>query len=184
MVERVRETATKQLTTQKERATDVVGGVAEALRQSTGHLRGQQHTVIAEYVEKAAEQIDRFSTQVRERDVRELMNDVQDFARRRPAVFMGSAFALGLVGARFLKSSRDQEDHWQRGTFGHSTRRTTGTGVPPSQAAIVGSGAARSGSEARDAGISADVSNESSASRSGSATSRTRRTTGTRIEGS
>jgi len=35
-----------------------------------------------------------------------LLADVQQLARRQPAVFIGSAFELGLVGARFLKSSQ------------------------------------------------------------------------------
>jgi hypothetical protein len=35
-----------------------------------------------------------------------LIDDVEDFARREPAVFIGGAIAIGLVAARFLKSSR------------------------------------------------------------------------------
>ena len=44
---------------------------------------------------------------------------MQRFARRQPAVFIGSAFALGLVGARFLKSSRQQNEY----EFGSESRR-------------------------------------------------------------
>jgi len=32
---------------------------------------------------------------------------VQRFARKQPALFVGSAFAIGVIGARFLKSSND-----------------------------------------------------------------------------
>jgi len=31
--------------------------------------------------------------------------DVERFARREPAIFLGAAFAIGLIGGRFLKSS-------------------------------------------------------------------------------
>jgi hypothetical protein len=40
--------------------------------------------------------------------VRELIEDAQRFARRQPAVFLGLSFGLGLLGARFLKSSPPQ----------------------------------------------------------------------------
>jgi hypothetical protein len=45
---------------------------------------------------------------------------VEDFARRNPAVFLGGAFALGLVGARFIKSSghRAERERWERGEVG------------------------------------------------------------------
>jgi hypothetical protein len=102
---RVRERATAQLSTQKERATDGLGTVAQAVRQSAQHLRENKQDSIAQYVEKAGDQIDRLSTQLRNRDVGELVNEVQRFARRQPALFVGSAFALGVIGARFLKSS-------------------------------------------------------------------------------
>jgi hypothetical protein len=106
---RVRERATAQLSTQKDRATDGLGSVAQAVRQSTQQLRDNKHESIAQYVGKAADQIDRLSTQLRNRDVNDLVNDVQHFARRQPALFVGSAFAIGVIGARFMKSSSDNQ---------------------------------------------------------------------------
>jgi hypothetical protein len=107
IMDRVRERAAAQLSTQKDRATDGLGSVAQAVRQSTQHLRDNKQDAIAQYVDKAADQIDRFSTQLRNRDVGELVNEVQRFARKQPALFVGSAFAIGVIGARFLKSSSD-----------------------------------------------------------------------------
>ena len=60
IVDRVRERATAQLSSQKDRATDGLGSVAQAVRQSTKHLRDNKQDAIANYVEKAADQIDRF----------------------------------------------------------------------------------------------------------------------------
>src|SRR6478672_9709062 len=97
IADRVRDSAVAQLSSQKDRATDGIGSVVAAVRQSTGQLRDQQHETIAKYVEQAADQIDRFTQRLREKDVRELVNDAQRLARRQPAVFIGSAFALGLV---------------------------------------------------------------------------------------
>jgi hypothetical protein len=111
IVSRVKESATAQLTTQKDRGTDALGSVAQAVRSSTQKLREENHGAIAGYVERAADQIEDWSRRLREKDVDDLFTDVHRLARRQPAVFIGSAFALGLVGARFLKSSRQQNQY-------------------------------------------------------------------------
>jgi hypothetical protein len=108
MMQRVRNSATAQLSQQKERATDGLGSVAQAVRQSTQQLREQQHDTIAQYIEQAANQLERLSTRLKEKDVAEILDDAQRFARQRPALFIGSAFVLGVVGARFLKSSSER----------------------------------------------------------------------------
>jgi hypothetical protein len=105
IVDRVKETAAAQLTTQKDRGIDAIGSVTQAVRSSSQKLRDEHHETIASYVEKTADQIENWSRQLREKDVNELLDDVQRLARRQPAVFIGSAFAIGLVAARFLKSS-------------------------------------------------------------------------------
>lgn len=120
IVNRVKESATAQLTNQKDRGTDALGSVAQAVRSSTQRLRDEQHDTIAGYVDKAADQIDSWSRRLKEKDIDELLTDVQRLARRQPAVFIGSAFALGLVGARFLKSSRQQNEYGQ----GSESRRS------------------------------------------------------------
>ena len=107
VVNRVKETAAAQLSTQKDRATEGLGSIASAVRESAQPLRNNQQNMIAEYVEKAADQLEQFSTRLRERDINELVNDAQQFARRRPALFVGAAFAVGVVAARFLKSSSE-----------------------------------------------------------------------------
>ena len=116
VMDRVKETATAQISNQKTRATDGLGSIASAVRQSSRPLRDNQQDMIAEYVEKAADQIERFSTSLRERDVNDLVSDVQQFARRQPALFIGAAFATGLVAARFLKSSSDAAGSYSSGS--------------------------------------------------------------------
>jgi deferrochelatase/peroxidase EfeB len=99
--------AASQLTTQKDRATEGLGTLAHAVRQTTERLRDEQHGTIAEYAERAAEQLERFSDNLRQKDVSELLRDAQRFARRQPALFIGGSFVAGLLIARFLKSSRE-----------------------------------------------------------------------------
>jgi hypothetical protein len=121
IVDRVKEAAAAQLTSQKDRGTDALGRVAEAVRSSTQKLREEQQETIASYVDKAADQIETWSRRLRDKDVTELAADVQRLARRQPAVFIGSAFALGLVGARFLKSS--QQEGQEGYDYGGESRR-------------------------------------------------------------
>ena len=105
MVDRVKQSAAAQLTSQKTRATDALGSVAAAIRHSSEPLRENNQGMLADYVGKAADQLEQFSTRLRERDLTELMDDAKRFARRQPALFVGAAFAIGVVAARFLKSS-------------------------------------------------------------------------------
>jgi hypothetical protein len=116
IIDRVKSRAAAQLTTQKDRATDGMGSVANAVRRSTQELRDQHHETVAEYVERAADQLDRFSSRLKSKDVGELMRDAQDLARRQPMLFIGSALVLGFAGARFLKSSspdRREQGSWK-----------------------------------------------------------------------
>lgn len=124
IVGRVREQATSQLNTQKDKATDGLGTVAHAFRETTNKLRSDNHDVVARYAEQAADQIERLSQRLKNKDVGELFNDAQQLARRRPALFVGGAFAVGLLGARFLKSSAQPDDEYS--TSGVYSRNLTG----------------------------------------------------------
>jgi hypothetical protein len=118
MAEKVRASAAAQLNTQKDRATDGIGNVAQAVRQTTQQLRENQHETVAQYVEQAADQLERFSQSLKNKDVGELVSDAQRLARRQPALFVGGAFALGLAGARFFKSSPSNERYqYDRGDY-------------------------------------------------------------------
>jgi len=129
IADRVKERASAQLNTQKDRATEGLGTMAQAIRQPAQQLRDQHHETVAGYVEQAADQIDKLSRGLKNKDVGELVNDAQRLARRRPALFVGSAFAVGLVGARFLKSSPpDDESGYGRGDYRRGGYGESGSG--------------------------------------------------------
>jgi hypothetical protein len=143
---RIRDTATKQLTTQKDRATEGIGNVVQAVRHSTQQLRDEQHDTAARFIEQAADQIERFSNQLKQKDVGELLDDAQRLARRQPALFIGSAFAVGLLGARFLKSSSErQQQDAGRANFSYDRDRSatysgaTGVGTAAGSRDVPGS---------------------------------------------
>lgn len=83
-----------------------LSSVATTLLNSSSQLRDEQQGAAGEYIGKAAEQIDRLASYIQNADPAEVADNIQQFARRRPAVFIGAAFAIGVIGARFLKSSR------------------------------------------------------------------------------
>jgi hypothetical protein len=105
LIDQVRDRASAQLTTQKNRATEGLGSLAQLARDSTQSLRDNQHDAAAAYVSRAAEKIEGVSARLRELEVGDLFREAEQFARRRPAVFMGAAFAIGIVAVRFLRSS-------------------------------------------------------------------------------
>jgi hypothetical protein len=106
LMDTVKERANSQFDVQKGRATDGLAAIAGAVRQSTQQLRNDQHDGLAQYVEKAADQLERLSSTLRNKSADELMKDVRQLARRQPALFIGGSFAVGLLAARFIKSSR------------------------------------------------------------------------------
>lgn len=97
--------AKSSLQTQKEMAAQELHGVAHALRQTSSNLREQDQTMFAQYSNQVADRVERVSTYLEEHDLDELMGEAENFAHRQPELFIGGAFTLGLLAARFLKSS-------------------------------------------------------------------------------
>ena len=114
LLDNVKQKATAELDSQKGRATDGLSAIAQAVRGTTEELRKDQHDVMAQYIERMADSLEQFSTQLREKDLTALLSDARQLARRQPAVFIGGSFAAGLIAARFLKSSRrsSREGGW------------------------------------------------------------------------
>jgi gas vesicle protein len=88
---------------QKSAGADYIASFAQA----TGRAADQFENDIpqaAQFIRQASKQIQGFADTIRERDARELLSDVQDFARRQPTLFFGGAVVLGFAALRFLKS--------------------------------------------------------------------------------
>ncbi len=85
----------------KMRAASALHGVAQSL---LGGAEGQEDG-IGGYIRQAGEQARRAADFLENTDVRQLTRRTEEYARRQPAIFLGGAFALGLIASRFLKSS-------------------------------------------------------------------------------
>ena len=134
------EQAKSQLASQKHNASQRMVPIQSALRESAQQLRKQGQGQVGDYAEKAADQVERFSTYLRQTEVDEIMDEVRGFARRRPGLFLGSAAAVGFFATRFLKSTSEGASS---GGYDYSAPTTTGrtavsyradetaTGLPP-----------------------------------------------------
>jgi len=106
----IQQKVTSRVDAQKNRAADGLGGIADVVRSASDELRMENET-LASYVDMASDQMRRVASQIRERGVGDMMEDVGEFARRRPALFVGGAFLLGIGLARFLKASSQRTDY-------------------------------------------------------------------------
>jgi len=105
----VKQRVTSRVDEQKNRAADGLGGIADVFRSASNELRNENET-LASYVDMASDQMKRFADQIRQKGVADMLDDVHAFARRRPALFIGGAFLIGIGLARFLKASSDRHD--------------------------------------------------------------------------
>ena len=101
----LRDSTYRSIDEQKTRASDTLGSLAGAVRGMTQPLRDGGQAQIANYVNSAADGIERWASQLRQQDLEDALRGVEQFARRQPAMFLGIAFGAGLIAARFLKSS-------------------------------------------------------------------------------
>jgi hypothetical protein len=101
-----KKTAESGLAAGKKRATEGMASVANAIRKTGEHLRAEDQGGFTEYFDRAARQVDVASDYLQSRTIGDVIGDVEQFARREPALFLGGSFVAGLLGGRFLKSSR------------------------------------------------------------------------------
>ena len=142
VTEQAKETATSQIAMRKDQTAQGLSAVSSSMRQMGDTLRQNEQTSdYAQYVNQAADQVDRFSGYLQNRDPREIMCDAENWARRNPALVLGGAFALGLLASRFLKSgmggqsqSSAHGDLVSRVSIGIQIART---GMTPTTTAIV-----------------------------------------------
>jgi len=146
VVGQVQQQAVSRLSRQKEQAAAGLGSVAEVLRHTGEELRNQEGDAVtqyaAQYSEVAVNQIEKVSSYLRERDINDLVRDVEGFARREPVIFMGAAFLVGMLAARFLKSSAPSTP----GSYNSSTSNSAIVPVPQQALATTGTSPVGTGS--------------------------------------
>lgn len=122
---RVRDQLEGQIGTAQHRAADGLGDVARALRRVGDELRSESEQTgpAPRVLEEVAGRLERASQYFGRANVRDVLHEAESLARREPALFLGGAFVLGLLGARFLKSSAERQTG--------SSRPLLGSGMSP-----------------------------------------------------
>jgi hypothetical protein len=116
-----------QLGSQKHQASQRLVPVQSALRETAHQLRSQGQGPIAQYADRASDQVERFSGYLRETDVDEIIDEVRGVARRRPALFLGAAATLGFFAGR-LRYDPHHRDFLRHRRTAHGPSTGTGRG--------------------------------------------------------
>ncbi|MBX7174540.1 MAG: hypothetical protein K1X72_26435 [Pyrinomonadaceae bacterium] len=119
--EGVKKKATNAISQIKDKTGDFLGeqknqfsvslkNIANSLRETSKNLektdeKADLEKLTAKFGNNFASQIERFSHYVERTNLKDFSSDVEKFARRKPALFIAGAFALGFIGARILKST-------------------------------------------------------------------------------
>ncbi len=108
-----KEKADSVLGEQKTNLAAGITSVADSIRQvgeniSHSNENNQVAALAGKYGDTLAQQVEKFSSYIQDKEIKELVRDVEQFAKRNPIVFVSGAFALGILAARFLKSSSNQ----------------------------------------------------------------------------
>lgn len=127
LAHRASETGFQQVDQRREQAADAVDRLAQSIRRVSVDI-GEQQPAIGNAVDTAAEQAERLAGYLRRTDARQMLGNVQSYARRQPLLFVGGAFLAGLAASRLMKAaSGDQGSRSTRlAGNGHSAARWSG----------------------------------------------------------
>ena len=109
LAEQVKEKASTVTQQQMTSAAEGLDSVAGAVNAVSERLRENNLGELAQYTDLATEQIEKAAAWLRTTTPEEIAHDIEDFAKKQPAVFVAGALALGLIGVRFLRSA-SQDD--------------------------------------------------------------------------
>lgn len=128
--EELRERVMERGEEQKDNAARTADSLVEAIRAAGSTLREREEERLGRLTDELADQVQRFSGYLRDRDVGSLFDDLQDVARRNPSGFLGGSLAAGLMAGRFLRSSGSHEEQEYIGR--PADRPQAGAHRPPS----------------------------------------------------
>jgi hypothetical protein len=94
----------------KDQLVERIDHVSAAFRRTGEQLKNEEQQELSRYVEMIGDRVSRVASYLRTHGTEDLTHDVERFARRQPAIFIGGAFAIGFLAARFLKSSAERAE--------------------------------------------------------------------------
>lgn len=91
---------------QRDEIAEGLDNMARILRDSAQQLQQQDQKLTSGYIDSVVSKIEQASDYLREKDMKQFIGDIEYFARRRPGLFLTSAFALGFFSIKLLKNAR------------------------------------------------------------------------------
>lgn len=169
----VKEQARARYDERKNVAVGELGTLASQLRSVVDELSSSHpDNMTGRLVSTLADRIESFGQSLEGKDLDTLISDVEQFARRNPAAFLGGAVAVGFLASRFLKSSASRamtswdssealtSDNLDRTDFPIGSTGYSGGAVPTS--GLSGSGTSSMNSTNMRSGSGLDSSRSSS----------------------
>src|ERR671932_770671 len=95
VAQQIKQQASARLSGQIDRAPEGLGNLSQALLSVSGQLRQQDQALVAEYTTRTAEQVQRAASYLRGKDIDQLVDEAEGFARRQPVVFLAGGFGVG-----------------------------------------------------------------------------------------
>ncbi|WP_119271480.1 hypothetical protein [Taklimakanibacter deserti] len=94
----------KALNEQRATGADYLQSMAGLVHQAADVFE-REVPQASRYIHQAAQQIDTVADAVRTKNVQDAVHEMQDFARRQPAIFFGGALFLGFAAVRLFKTT-------------------------------------------------------------------------------
>jgi hypothetical protein len=123
---RAKEIGFQQADRGRELTADGLGKLAQTIHRVSGEM--EQQPAIANLATTVAQQTDRAANYLRTTDARQIVTNVEDLARRSPALFLAGAFVLGAVASRFIKAAGSPDSTSGAGRTSGSSFSATGPG--------------------------------------------------------
>ncbi|WP_430910243.1 hypothetical protein [Methylobacterium sp. sgz302541] len=109
LLDAARLTAQSYAEERKNDAAQSVHGIARSLRDSGRGLEDRPH--VKAFFDSAADGLEQLSGSIESRSLSDFYKEAESFARRAPVAVAVGTFMVGLVAARFIKSSGLPQDN-------------------------------------------------------------------------
>lgn len=120
---------------QRDNAAEQSHKLTGVLQKMADEFDNQQQPFFSKQARKFADTTERFSHNLRDKDLRSVCDEAQSFSRREPALFVGGVIAAGFLVSRFLRSSAQhssaQHSSAQNSTAQHSSAQHSSNQQPP-----------------------------------------------------
>ena len=107
-----------EVDTRKGDAVTQVKSVSSAIEKTAGGLDDSAPTWLKSALEQGAQQVQKFADTLEQKDSRQLVKDVGDFARNSPGTFLAACAAAGFAAARIFKAGSSENQPVQPGPVG------------------------------------------------------------------